>query len=131
MKKILDQSTPQERLCENLVLVSADELQKVVAKITRDKVNTNEPPSIPIVTQVQPLIKTSVDTSDASVKVDLVEQRQITINQLDAQTQGTSQIIVLDKRISKESEDTLKEKEHEVIQALVTLPTSVTPTKVL
>ena len=54
LKKILDQSTLQEKLCENPILVSVDELQKVVADITRDKVNTKEPPSIPTVTHVQP-----------------------------------------------------------------------------
>ena len=79
MKKILDQSTLQARLCENLVLVSVDELQKVVAKITRDKVNTHEPLSpIPSTTSAQPLIQTSVESStkvDTIVKVDLVGQR--------------------------------------------------------
>ena len=40
VKKILDQSTLQARLCEILVLVNVDELQKVVPNITRDKVNT-------------------------------------------------------------------------------------------
>ena len=45
LKKILDQSTLQARLCENPVLVSVNELQKAVVEITRDKVNTQEPPS--------------------------------------------------------------------------------------
>ena len=40
LKKILDQSTLQARLCDNPVLVNVDELHKVVADITRDKVNT-------------------------------------------------------------------------------------------
>ena len=40
LKKILDLSTLQARLCENLVLVSVDEIQKEVGEITRDKVNT-------------------------------------------------------------------------------------------
>ena len=52
LKKILDHSILQEGFCENLVLVNVDELQKVVADITREKVNTQEPPSIPIVTKV-------------------------------------------------------------------------------
>lgn len=62
----------------NPVLVSVDELQKVVADIKQDKVNTQEwPYTIPLVTSDQPLIKTSIDTTptkvDTSVKVDLVE----------------------------------------------------------
>lgn len=57
LKKILDQSTLRAQLCRNLVLVSVEELQKVVTKVIRDKVNTQEPPSvIPLVTLVQPLI---------------------------------------------------------------------------
>ena len=40
LKKILDQSTLQAIFCENPILVSVDELQKVVANITRDKINT-------------------------------------------------------------------------------------------
>ena len=40
LKKILDQTTLQAQLCNNPVLVSVDELQKVVANLTRDKVNT-------------------------------------------------------------------------------------------
>lgn len=39
LKKILNQSTLQAQLCDNIVLFSVDELQKVVANITRDKVN--------------------------------------------------------------------------------------------
>ena len=39
LTKILDQSTQQERLCNNPVLVSVDELQNVVAESIRDKVN--------------------------------------------------------------------------------------------
>ena len=55
LKKILDQSTLQARLCENHVLVSVDELEKAVVDITRDKVNTQEPPSIiPTTTSGQP-----------------------------------------------------------------------------
>ena len=46
LKNILDQSTQQEKLCKNLVLVSVDELQKVVADTTRDKVNPQEKPSL-------------------------------------------------------------------------------------
>ena len=38
-KKILDQSTLHEKLCENLVLVSVDEIQNAVVDIIRDKVN--------------------------------------------------------------------------------------------
>ena len=58
LKKILDQSTLQARLCENPILVSVDELQKVVDDITRDKVNTQEPPIfISTTTSAQPLIQ--------------------------------------------------------------------------
>ena len=34
-------------LCTNPILVSVEELQKVVAEITKEKVNTKEPPSQP------------------------------------------------------------------------------------
>ena len=44
LNKILDQSTQQARLCENVVLVSVEEYQKIVAHTTRDKVNPQEPP---------------------------------------------------------------------------------------
>ena len=126
LKKILDQSTLQTQLCNNPILVSVDELQKVVANIIRDKVNTQEPPStIPLATSDQPLIQTLVD---------LVEQKQAEeektieekIGQIDASIpkaheQGAIQIIVIDKRIFVERKDIPKEKEQESIQALVTL----------
>ena len=148
LKKILDQSTLQATLCENLVLVSIDELQKVVANITRDKLNTKEPHStIPLATSDQPLIKTLVDTSkkvDTTIRIGIVEQMQIEekktieeqIGQIDASIpeaheQGVTQIIVINKRIYKESKDTPKEMEQESIQALVTLPTSGTPIKII
>ena len=79
MTKILDQSTLQAKLCENPVLVSVEEFQKAVVDITRDKVNTQEPPSsIPKTTSDQPLIQ-SIDTSkivDTTVKVDAVDTTQ-------------------------------------------------------
>ena len=79
LKKILDQSILQARLCENLVLVSFYELQKVVDDITRDKVNTQEPPStIPSATSDQLSIQTSVGhiyKVDTSVKIDTIVQR--------------------------------------------------------
>ena len=57
-KKIFDQSTLQERLCEHLVLVSMDELKKEIANITREKKNTQEPPiAILIATSAQPLVQ--------------------------------------------------------------------------
>ena len=59
LNNILDQSTLQARLCDNHVLVSVDELQKVVADITRDKVNTQEPHfSIPTATTGQSPMQT-------------------------------------------------------------------------
>ena len=58
LKKILDQSTLQAKLCDNLVLVSVDELQKIVTDSTMKEVNTQRPPTItPQVTNVQPLDK--------------------------------------------------------------------------
>ena len=63
LNKILDQSTQQEKLCTNPVLVSVDELQKVVADTIRDKVNSQELPSIiSIATSVQLLMPPTVDT---------------------------------------------------------------------
>ena len=55
LKKILHQTTLQSQLCTNLVLVSVEELQKAVAEITKEKVNTQEPPSkTPTVTSGKP-----------------------------------------------------------------------------
>lgn len=101
-----------------------------------------EPPfPIPSTTSAQILIETLVDSFtkvDTTIRIDIVEQRQTTIeeketknDQPNAQTQGASQIIVIDQRRYEESKDTPKEKEKEAIQALVTLPTSCTPTKVI
>ncbi len=39
LKNILDQSTIQAKLCNNPILVSVEELQKVVTEVTRDTVN--------------------------------------------------------------------------------------------
>ena len=47
LKKILHQTSLQAQLCTNLVLVSVEELQKVVVEITKEKVNPQEPPSHP------------------------------------------------------------------------------------
>lgn len=81
LKKILHQSTLQAQLCSNLVLVNVEELQKVITKVTRDKVNTQEPPSsIPYVTSCDQCLTQTIYTSikvDTSVKEDIVEQRQI------------------------------------------------------
>lgn len=80
LKMILDQPTLQAKLCENPVLVSVDEFQKVVVDITGEKVNPKEPPStIPLVTQVQLLIQKKVDTStkvDTSDKIITIEKKQ-------------------------------------------------------
>ena len=46
LKKILDQTTLQAQLCNNPILVSVKELQKVVVYLIRDKVNPQEPPSV-------------------------------------------------------------------------------------
>ena len=43
LKKILDQTTLRAQLYNNPILVSVEELQKVVANLTRDKVNPKEP----------------------------------------------------------------------------------------
>ena len=60
LTKILNPSTQQARLCNNPILVSVDELQKVVANSSRDKVNPKEPPSIiSTTTSVQILVPTS------------------------------------------------------------------------
>ena len=114
-----------------MVLVSVDELQKVVTDSIRDKLNPQEPPSsIPLVTQVQPSIQTPVDSSTkvgTQVKVDTIVQRQTAeeevketttdqIGQIDAsisiaQTQGETHVIILDKDKSKEGDQTPKVKE--------------------
>ena len=79
LKKILDQTTLQAQLCNNPVLVSVEELQKVVADLTRDKVNPQEPPfDIPSATSGQPIEQTRIDTStkvDSIVKVLMIEHK--------------------------------------------------------
>ena len=63
LKKILDQSTLQANLCDNPILVSVEELQKAVTKVTREKVKTQEPTYvIPSATSVKTLTQTIVDT---------------------------------------------------------------------
>ena len=137
MKKILDQSTLQARLWENLVLVSVEELQKAIAHITRHKVNTKEPScAIPLATSAQPLVQI---VDDASIMVGTqtspmwvleaqIGQTEVSI--LEIQTQGAGQISLIDQAKSEEK-DIPKEKEQETIQLLVNLPTSSSPTKVL
>lgn len=148
LKKILDQSTLQDKLCENPVLVSVDELQKAIADITRHKVNTQEPNfSIPPTTSGQLSVQTSEDTSTkvvTIVKVVMTKQQTQTIKEPKneqagqtkvsiptIQTQGAPQIIVIDLGRSKKDKDIPKEKEQEAIQTLVNLPTNGTLTKVL
>ena len=64
LKKILDQSILQAKWCGNPILDSVEELQKVVIEVTRDKVNTQEPPYvIPLFISDQNSIQTIVDTS--------------------------------------------------------------------
>ena len=105
--QILDQSIVDARSGKNIILVSIDELHKVVADITRDKVNTQEQPfSIASTSSGQPLIQILLDSSkkvNRTIKVDLVKQRYTTIeekektkDQPNAQTQGPSQITVID-----------------------------------
>ena len=110
MKKILDQSTLQVKLYDNLGLVIMDELQKLVSDTKSEKVNPQEPPSIiPPVTNVQPLVQIPEDTSnkvDIISKIDIVEKSTmevqvatIEIGQIDlfaptSQGQGAIQMIV-------------------------------------
>ena len=54
--KILDQSTLQARLCTNPILVSVDEIQKVVVDPSRVKVNPQEPHFVSIATSTQILL---------------------------------------------------------------------------
>ena len=71
LKKILDQSTLYTKLCDNPILVSVDELQKIMTNTKREDVNTQEPPTITHqVTCVQPLDKVPKATLE---KVDIVE----------------------------------------------------------
>ena len=44
LTKILDQSTQKAQLCSNLVLVSIDELKKLIVQLKEVKVQTQEPP---------------------------------------------------------------------------------------
>lgn len=52
LTKILDQSTQATRLCSSQILVSIDELQKVVIKSKEVKVKTQEPPSTTKTTRI-------------------------------------------------------------------------------
>lgn len=73
LTKILDQSTQQAKLCTNPILVSVDELQKVVANTIRDKVNPQEPLSIISIATSGQLQMQIVVTSDI---VDTIVQEQ-------------------------------------------------------
>ena len=46
LSKILDQSTQLAQLCSSPILVSVDELQKLVDKLKKVKVSPQEPPKI-------------------------------------------------------------------------------------
>ena len=60
----------QSKLCTNPILVSVEELQKVVAEITKEKVNTQESPSqTPTATSGQPQEQ---QAQDATAKVDSI-----------------------------------------------------------
>ena len=112
MKKILDKSTLQAKLCENPVLVSVEKLQKAVIDITREKVNPQEPYSIIFsVTNVQSSVQMPNITStkiDPSVKIDIIEKKaeetSTTIGKIGridsfvptTQEQGASQVIMID-----------------------------------
>ena len=45
LKQILHQTSLQEQLCVNPILVSVEELKKAIANITKEKLNLEEPPS--------------------------------------------------------------------------------------
>ena len=63
LKKILHQTTVQAQLCTNPVLVSVEEWKKAIDKITRDKVNSQEPTShIQTTTSGQPQDQAVQDT---------------------------------------------------------------------
>ena len=72
-------------------------------------------------------------------KQQIVEEEKTTKEQIgqtnvslpNLQEQGVTQIMVIDQGRSKESKDIPKEKDQEAFQALINLPTSVSPTKVL
>lgn len=73
LKNFLDESTLQAKLCGNSILVSVDELQKIVTNVTREKVNPQEPPSIiPLVTNLQLLGQILEATS---IKVDTIKKK--------------------------------------------------------
>lgn len=106
----------------------------------REEVNTQELPTlIPQITNVQPLDKVAETTSDKvdTAEKDTVETQATTKEQSQttqiilsaplAQAQGASQNIMKHKDKPKETEMTPKVKEKVAIQALVTLPKSVTP----
>ena len=64
LKKILHQTTLQSEMCTSPILVSVEELQRVVAKITKEKVNPQEPPSqILAAISAQPTKKVDKDTT--------------------------------------------------------------------
>ena len=81
LKKILEQSTLQAKLCDNPILISVDELQNSMTDVARKKVNPQEPPPIiPLVINVQNLIQIPKDTStkvDTIAKIDTDEKKTI------------------------------------------------------
>lgn len=136
LKKILHQITLQAQLCANLVLVSVEELQKVVAMITKEKVNPKDPPShTKTSTSGQPQEKT---TQDESARVDTTVTMTSTTEQegkkkkgqqdtsiTTTQSQGAPpHITIIDQGRTKENKEEIpKENEQEAIQTLINLPT--------
>lgn len=73
LKIILDQSKQQAILCKDPVLVSIDELQKLVESTVKDKVSTQEPPSI-TTTSSQFEIPTSIIDATRQKKSPAIEK---------------------------------------------------------
>ena len=130
LKKILDQSRLQAKLCDNPVLVSVDEIHKSMTNTIREELKTQEPPTItPQVTNVKSLDKVSkvtlekVDTiGEDKVETQATIETQSQIGQLNSsvpptQVQGAIQGNVVEKDKPKETKLTPNLKELATIQA--------------
>ena len=130
LSNILDQSTQLAQLCSSPILVSVDELKKLVDKIKEVKVSSQDPPKtiqttrlllLPppsppkLVTQAlqEPSVASGVDTG------------------ISVQTMSTPPTTEREQDKQEEEKEETHDKEESTIQTLVEFPKIGTPTKPL
>ncbi len=131
LAKNLDQSTQAARLCSSPILVSVDELQKVVVKSKEVKVKTQEPP---LITQTTGILflpppsppKVVTDALQVPSAVAVGEDKEKLV-----QLASTPPTIDSEKEKQIEEKEETRDEEESTIQTLVELPKIGTPTQTL